>query len=67
MHTLQHGLHIRISFPAMPAVEDEDNQMGDLGSDPTDQLDRNMWAPEEKDTTEVITYVIIFFLCYVAS
>ena len=34
-------------------IEDEDHKMGDLGSDQTDQLDRNMWAPEEKNNAEV--------------
>lgn len=38
-------------------ADEEDNEMGDLGSDEVDQLDRNMWAPEEdKDTTKVRTY-----------
>ena len=32
--------------------------MGDLGSDQADQLDRNMWAPEEKEDTEVYTTAV---------
>ncbi len=32
-------------------VREEDHQMGDLGFDQTDQLNRNVWAPEEKDST----------------
>lgn len=35
--------------------------MGDLGSDDNvDQLDRNMWAPEEEDSKEVYSMAIYF-------
>jgi hypothetical protein len=37
-------------------ADDKDREMGDLGSDDVDQLDRNMWAPEEEeDSKEVCT------------
>ncbi len=42
-----------LSVVCVCGIGEEDHQMGDLGSDQTDQLDRNMWAPEEKDSTEV--------------
>lgn len=29
--------------------EDEAHRMGDLGADQPEELDRNMWAPEEND------------------
>ena len=37
-------------------ADEEDRKMGDLGSDDADQLDRNMWAPEEEeDGKEVLS------------
>ena len=40
-------------------TEKEDREMGDLGSGEPDELDRNMWAPEDKDETEVITGAVM--------
>lgn len=36
--------------------EDYEKEMGDLGQENSDQVDRNMWAPEEEQQEEVRTY-----------
>ena len=41
------------------AAEDEDldKQMGELGSEEPEHLDRNMWAPEEDEEEEKVSTV----------
>ena len=37
-------------------IEEEGHKMENFETDEAEQLDRNMWAPEEKEETEVVFY-----------
>ncbi len=45
-------------------VDEESREMGDLGTDESNQLDWNMWAPEEEDSKEPeVCFRIIIIMC----
>ena len=47
--------------------EDFDKEMGELEGDNPEQIDRNMWVPEEQDGTEVsydrVTHLALKLCC----
>ena len=36
-------------------ADEKDREMGELGSDDANELDRNMWAPEEEDADKEVS------------
>ena len=51
-----------INYYAGEEEDEYENTLGDLGADGTEHIDRNMWAPEEKQENDEVRLQCCFII-----